>query len=247
MSPSPSPSRQQWSELVDQVARRAGLIPQDAAPGAGETALTGTDLDGIRIRPLYTADDSPTPPPACPGAAPFVRGARAGGPVPDGWDVRQRHARPRPGGDRARPSLADLENGVTSLWLVVGDGGMPVAALRRRAGRRLPRPGPGRAGRRAGRRRGAPRRSWRWPRSARRRRRRAARQPRRRPARPARPHRRRARPRRRSLPLARRCAEESPAGAGGGRGRDCPSTRPAARTPRSWAARWPPGSPTCGR
>ncbi|MEV1178655.1 methylmalonyl-CoA mutase family protein, partial [Nonomuraea sp. NPDC049784] len=41
-----------------------------------------------------------------------------------GWDVRQRHAVADP-----EAVLADLENGVTSLWLVVGDGAIPVDAL----------------------------------------------------------------------------------------------------------------------
>ena len=63
-----------------------------------------------------------------PGAPPFVRGSRPAGPVPAGWDVRQRHREP----DAARPRpaiVADLENGVTSIWLAVGEGGTAPADL----------------------------------------------------------------------------------------------------------------------
>src|SRR5918997_1857457 len=45
-----------------------------------------------------------------------------------GWDVRQRHAHP----DVALTKeaiAADLENGVTSLWLQLGEGAVPVGAL----------------------------------------------------------------------------------------------------------------------
>ena len=81
------------------------------------------------VQPLYTAQDTvPGPGPGQPGFAPFVRGSRVPGPVVAGWDVRQQHAHPDP--RRANDAvLADLENGVTSLWLMVGRSGLPVAAL----------------------------------------------------------------------------------------------------------------------
>ncbi|WP_181781942.1 methylmalonyl-CoA mutase family protein, partial [Pseudonocardia pini] len=45
-----------------------------------------------------------------------------------GWDVRQHHA--AESGEVARAAiLADLENGVASIWLAVGPGGVPVAEL----------------------------------------------------------------------------------------------------------------------
>jgi methylmalonyl-CoA mutase len=56
-----------------------------------------------------------------------VGGGAVGG-VPGGWDIRQRHAHP----DVATTKEAiatDLENGVTSLWLVLGEGAIPVDAL----------------------------------------------------------------------------------------------------------------------
>ncbi len=53
-----------------------------------------------------------------------MRGARAEGTTLGGWDVRQRHTT----ADNTAV-LGDLENGVTSLWLVVGEQGIPVASL----------------------------------------------------------------------------------------------------------------------
>src|SRR3954452_16618407 len=87
----PEATREQWAELVDAVLRKSRRIPDDAPAGAGVEALVRPDADGIEIAPLYTADDAPTPAPGVPGRTPNVRGARAAGHVPHGWDVRQRH------------------------------------------------------------------------------------------------------------------------------------------------------------
>ncbi len=124
----PTPSRAQWSALVDQVARAARRIPEDAVAGAGEAALTRTDLDGIAVRPLYTGEEQPIPATGVPGAPPYVRGSRPTGPVPAGWDVRQRHEEPDPVA-AAAGIVADLANGVTSIWLAVGEGGTAPADL----------------------------------------------------------------------------------------------------------------------
>lgn len=125
----PAADRAAWIALVDQVARKAGRIPGDAPPGAGFEKLTWRTPDGIAVRPLYTADDAPDPETAgVPGAAPYLRGGRANGPAPDGWDVRQRHADPDVAAARTAV-LADLENGVSSIWLAVGAGGTAVADL----------------------------------------------------------------------------------------------------------------------
>jgi methylmalonyl-CoA mutase len=88
----------------------------------------------VRVAPLYTAEDAGDLPTVVgvPGLAPFVRGARAGADpasgVPGGWDVRQRHAHPDVAVTR-EAIAADLENGVTSLWLVLGEGAIPVGSL----------------------------------------------------------------------------------------------------------------------
>src|SRR3954449_1648364 len=121
-------ARDEWLGLVDEVLRRSGRIGADAPLGAGFQKLVRRTPDGIAVQPLYTAADIPDPATGLPGGGPLVRGATRRGPVPDGWDVRQRHVHPDPGTVRSAV-LADLENGVTSIWLVVGGGGTAVADL----------------------------------------------------------------------------------------------------------------------
>ncbi|MEU8913822.1 methylmalonyl-CoA mutase subunit beta [Streptomyces nigrescens] len=123
----PDAHRAQWQRLVEGVLRKSGVA--EATGAAAEDALA-TDLqDDIRVRPLYTAEDG-TAAPGHPGFPPFVRAGRPEGTTVAGWDVRQRHVHTDP--QRANESvLADLENGVTSVWLTVGDGGVPVAGLER--------------------------------------------------------------------------------------------------------------------
>lgn len=95
-------------------------------PDAPEEALASRTPDGIRIAPLYTAADGSAPL-GHPGLPPFTRGR-----APDGnragWDVRQRHDNPDPGAAHDEV-LADLEGGVSSLWLQLGPGRIEVADL----------------------------------------------------------------------------------------------------------------------
>ncbi|MDF9811184.1 methylmalonyl-CoA mutase small subunit [Streptomyces sp. SPB162] len=120
----PDASREQWQRLVEGVLHKAGT----AVPGTpAEETLSTTLQDGIATRPLYTAQDSAAEP-GYPGFPPFTRAGRPEGTARAGWDVRQRHARPDP--KRTNEAvLADLENGVTSLWLLVGGSGLPVSAI----------------------------------------------------------------------------------------------------------------------
>ncbi|MFC8194511.1 methylmalonyl-CoA mutase family protein [Streptomyces sp. NPDC060006] len=118
----PSATHEQWRRLVAGVLSKSGkVVSEETAEAALSTALE----DGLTTRPLYTAlDDAPDP--GLPGFAPFVRGGRPEGNTVGGWGVRQRHTAADSGA-----VLADLENGVTSLWLVVGEGGFPVSSLAR--------------------------------------------------------------------------------------------------------------------
>ncbi|MEW2131748.1 methylmalonyl-CoA mutase family protein [Streptomyces sp. NPDC005435] len=118
----PDATHEQWQRLVEGVLRKSG---KEVSGNAAEDALSTTLEDGLRTRPLYTARDA-APDPGLPGFAPFTRGGRPEGNTAGGWDVRQRHAALGDG-----TVLADLENGVTSLWLVLGEGGIPVADLGR--------------------------------------------------------------------------------------------------------------------
>ncbi|MFF8228427.1 methylmalonyl-CoA mutase family protein [Streptomyces caelestis] len=118
----PDVPHEQWQRLVAGVLRKSGKEVEGAE---AEEALSTALEDGLRTRPLYTAHDA-APEPGLPGFAPFVRGGRAEGNTLGGWDVRQRHTVADGGA-----VLTDLENGVTSLWLAVGEGGIPVPELGR--------------------------------------------------------------------------------------------------------------------
>ncbi|WP_320775926.1 methylmalonyl-CoA mutase family protein [Streptomyces sp. CRN 30] len=116
----PDVTHEQWQRLVAGVLRKSG---KDVEGDAAEEALTTALEDGLGVRPLYTARDT-APEAGFPGFAPFVRGGRAEGNTAGGWDVRQRHA------VADGPAvLADLENGAGSLWLLVGEDGIPVSSL----------------------------------------------------------------------------------------------------------------------
>ncbi|GLW95418.1 methylmalonyl-CoA mutase family protein [Actinokineospora globicatena] len=120
----PAADHVRWQHLVERVLRRTDAVP-DGYDRPVEDLLATTTYDGIQVKPLYTAAD-PAPATGYPGLAPFTRGSRPDGHVAAGWEVRQRHADPA---TTARDVLADLENGVGSLWLVVGAAGIPIADL----------------------------------------------------------------------------------------------------------------------
>lgn len=114
-SPFRPAARGDWQRAVAAVLRRSGALADDAPDDAAEAALATTTYDGITVQPLYTADDWR-------GSSARPGGARGG------WDVRALHAHPDPA-VTARAALDDLENGATSLWLVVGANGVPLGHL----------------------------------------------------------------------------------------------------------------------
>ncbi len=122
----PQATMAQWRSMVEKVLRRSGA-DVDGHDGPVDDLLAHQTHDGFALRPLYTAADG-TRDAGFPGLPPFTRGSRPDGAVATGWDVRQRHAHPDVDVTR-RAVLADLENGVTSLWLVAGEHGLPPAAL----------------------------------------------------------------------------------------------------------------------
>ncbi len=118
----PEATHEQWQRLVEGVLRKSG---KEVTGAAAEEALASPLDDGLVAAPLYTARDT-APDAGLPGFAPYVRGGKPTG----GWDVRQRHGLPE--AERVNEAvLADLENGVTSLWLAVGGSGVPVTGLAR--------------------------------------------------------------------------------------------------------------------
>ncbi|WP_410604580.1 methylmalonyl-CoA mutase family protein [Amycolatopsis sp. lyj-90] len=122
----PEVSREQWRELVAGVLRKSGAI-DDGFEGLPESKLVTRTYDGLEIQPLYTADDT-VEGTGFPGLPPFVRSARPEGSVTTGWDIRGRYAR-RDAKVTNTAILADLEGGVSSIWLRAGGTGVPVADL----------------------------------------------------------------------------------------------------------------------
>ncbi|NLU70070.1 methylmalonyl-CoA mutase family protein [Streptomyces sp. HNM0574] len=121
----PDATYEQWQQLVAGVLQKTGARSiDDKRP---EAALATSLPDGIRVNPLYTAADGRAAEDR-PGFAPFTRGAKPEGNAAGGWDIRQAHRRADAQGTR-EAVLADLENGVSSVWLTVGSGGLPVQDL----------------------------------------------------------------------------------------------------------------------
>jgi methylmalonyl-CoA mutase len=120
------PTRDQWRELVAGVLRKSGALA-DGSDIEPESLLVSTTYDGIAVQPLYTADDTGTET-GFPGLPPFVRGSRPEGSVAAGWDVRAQHAQADPRATN-KALLADLEGGVSSIWLRLGGAALPVESL----------------------------------------------------------------------------------------------------------------------
>jgi methylmalonyl-CoA mutase len=121
-----TPERGQWQELVAGVLRKSGALKEDFA-GDPESLLTTRTYDGIEIQPLYTAEDTAAAT-GFPGVAPYVRGARPEGSVGTGWDIRALHSHSSAAAAN-KAILADLEGGVSSVWLRAGGDALPVEAL----------------------------------------------------------------------------------------------------------------------
>ena len=92
--------------------RLPGTASSRPSPGTASRSSRSTSADGSRPVPGY------------PGQPPFVRGRGPAG-NRSGWDVRQRHEHPDPAVAREQ-IMEDLEGGVSSLWLGLGDGRIPV-------------------------------------------------------------------------------------------------------------------------
>jgi methylmalonyl-CoA mutase len=107
-------------EAADEADWRA--LVERGLNGAQWSSLVGATAGGAPIQPLYRESDihTATDVSGFPGAAPFVRGARAGA-----WIIRQRFTHPDP--ERTNSDiLADLAGGVAGVELVLGDGGVRV-------------------------------------------------------------------------------------------------------------------------
>jgi methylmalonyl-CoA mutase len=113
-------TRAEWEKATAAVLRKLRKLGEDAPDSDVWTVLAHETLDGLTVTPLGT-------PEASQGLERPVL------PAPhelDGWDVRGHFTDP----DveiTAQHVVTDLENGVNSLWLVVGDDGVALDALER--------------------------------------------------------------------------------------------------------------------
>ena len=121
-------SRAAWEKAAADVLRKAGRMKDGDPDELVWRKLTRTTLDGIEIAPLGTPESlNDVPPAGVPGTAPYTRGT-APSPPDAGWDIRTQVADPD-APTAAAAALDDLENGGTSLWLVLGTGGVALPDL----------------------------------------------------------------------------------------------------------------------
>ena len=115
----PEHNREDWQRLVAAVLNKGRADDALLDGPAAEQALRRSLEGGLAVDALYLRDDRPL---GVPGAMPFTRGRSLRDPdVP--WDVRQLHDDPDAARSRAAV-LDDLEHGVTSVWVHVGDDGI---------------------------------------------------------------------------------------------------------------------------
>lgn len=121
-------TRDEWEAAAAAVLRKSRKLGEDAPDSDVWAKLSTTTLDGITVAPLGTpALSAGLPDGGLPGQAPFTRGSTATREL-DGWDVRAWFT--DPDAERtARDVVTDLENGVNSLWISAGSGGVPIDAL----------------------------------------------------------------------------------------------------------------------
>jgi len=109
-------TRADWEHLAAGVLRKSGRLAEGDADDLVWAKLTRTTLDGLAITPLGT-------PELVEGLQTSGRPDRAGE-----WDVRGYFADPDAKATAADVQV-DLDNGVTSVWLEVGAGGVAVDGL----------------------------------------------------------------------------------------------------------------------
>ncbi|WP_216898040.1 methylmalonyl-CoA mutase small subunit [Nocardia alni] len=127
--PTAVPEFAAWRNGVAGVLAKARRVEPAELGDEPERLLDTSTYDGLTIAPLYTRRDE-LPEPSLPGEYPFVRGTDPVRDVHRGWYVTARFE----GSDAAAVNeeiLAGLENGVGSVWLCVGERGVPAEELPR--------------------------------------------------------------------------------------------------------------------
>lgn len=118
-----------WQKAVAGVLAKSRRVDITDLPEDPEHLLDATTYDGVTIAPLYGALDE-TPENSLPGSFPFVRGRDASRDVNAGWKVSARFGFGQTDPEAVNRSILDgLNNGVSALWLVVGEHSLPVAGI----------------------------------------------------------------------------------------------------------------------
>lgn len=117
----------QWQQAVAGVLAKSRRVdPAELGPEP-QRLLETTTYDDVTVAPLYSGrDERPEAP--LPGQFPYTRGGSSTRDVNAGWLVSARFD----GTDAKNLNeriLDSLENGVSALWLQVGDGALPVDGL----------------------------------------------------------------------------------------------------------------------
>ena len=117
-----------WQRAVAGVLAKSRKVDPSELPADPETLLDVHTYDGITVSPLYTVADELAES-ALPGTFPFVRGRDPHRDVNSGWAVSAHYA--DHDAETANRSILDgLTNGVSAVWLGVGERGVPVDGLR---------------------------------------------------------------------------------------------------------------------
>ena len=117
----PARTREDWLHLVAGVLNKTRAEDHRLTGEQAEDALRTIVPGGLVIDPLYLRSEHPYRI-GVPGHMPFTRG-RAIRPAGHPWDVRQLHDDPDASTTRAAVR-ADLERGVSSIWVHVGSDGI---------------------------------------------------------------------------------------------------------------------------
>lgn len=112
----PEAARAEWEKIAAAVLRKSGRLSEDQPDSDVWSKLTRRTLDGIEVSPLGTPELHES-------LVSAGRPTRAGD-----WDNRPSFANPDAAAT-AGEILTDLENGATSVWLEVGEHGVPVSGL----------------------------------------------------------------------------------------------------------------------
>ncbi|MEO7078854.1 MAG: methylmalonyl-CoA mutase subunit beta, partial [Rhodococcus sp. (in: high G+C Gram-positive bacteria)] len=118
-----------WQKAVAGVLAKSRRVDVADLPEDPERLLETTTYDGVTISPLYGPRDE-HPENALPGVFPFVRGRDAARDVNAGWKVSARFGVGESDAAKVNRSILDgLNNGVSALWLRVGESDLPAASI----------------------------------------------------------------------------------------------------------------------